>query len=355
MPPEALRCQEIKCKSVLGAFGILETQFWTSYSFDPYINCDFNCVYCHVRAKKYAVSEKLSDPIYVKTNAPQVLTKELSSFKRKGVVRLSLGTDPYQPLEKKYQITRRILEILKENGWPFAISTKSDLILRDLEIISQASKKSWCCIAVSIATLDESLAKVLEPNAPPPKRRLEVVRRLSDEGITVGVWLIPLIPYITDSEQNMSQVIKAAVDNGAQFVLTGMLDMRWGSNYFKNFLKDHYKHLVPRYESLYAGKPTCPSWGDPDESYLDAKYLRFISLCRKYKVENYLPYFYSSKQALLFYLRNSSRFSGQPFELPKTLNFLFPSKEILRAIQIRCAEQQVGKGILKALSWLIWE
>lgn len=347
MPPEPLKYQEIKCKSVLGTFDILKTQFWTSYCFDPYTNCNFNCVYCHAGAKKYAGPK---NTVYVKTNAPQVLTKELSSFKRKGIVRLSLSTDPYQPAEKKYQITRQILEILKENGWPFAIGTKSDLILRDLDVISQASKKSWCCIAVTVTTLDEKLAKLLEPNAPPPKRRLEVVRKLADEGITVGVWLIPLIPYVTDNEQNMSQVIEAAVGNGAKFVLTGMLDMR-GSGYFKNFLKDNYEPLVPRYESLYAGKPTMPSCGNMDESYLYATYLRFISLCRKYKVENYIPHFYSRKQALLFYLRNSSRFSGQPFELPKTLNFMFPSKEILQAVQIRWAKQQAGKEILKALGY----
>jgi len=347
MPPKPQKYQEIKCKSVLGAFDILKTQFWTSYCFDPYTNCEFNCVYCHAGAKRYAGAE---NTVYVKTNAPQVLAKELASFKRKGIVRLSLSTDPYQPAEKKYQITRQILEILKENGWPFAIGTKSDLVLRDLDLISEASKKAWCCIAVTITTLDENLAKLLEPNAPSPRKRLEAVKKLSDAGVTAGVWLIPLIPYVTDTEKNMSQVIEAATGNGANFVLTGMLDMR-GSNYFKNFLKDHYNDIAPRYENLYAGKPTVPSCGDMDESYLYSTYLRFISLCRKYKVKNYIPHFYSRKQALLFYLRNSSRFSGQPFELPKILNFLFPSKEILQAVQIQCAEQKVGNNVLKAVGY----
>jgi len=351
MPLESPKYEEITCKSVLGNFGLLDTQFWTSYCFDPYNNCEFNCMYCHTAARKYDGSKEFSVPVYVKTNAPQVLTHELSSFKRKGIVRMSLSTDPYQPAEKKYRITRQILAILKENGWPFAIGTKSDLVLRDLDLISQASQKSWCSIALTVTTLDENLAKLLEPNAPPPKRRLEAIRRLSDAGIEVGVWLIPLIPYVTDSEQNMSQVIEAAVGNGAKFVLTGMLDMR-GDLRFKRFLEDNFGQIASRYDRLYKGRPTQPSCGNMDESYLYNAYSRFISLCQKYKVENYIPHFYSRKQALLFYIRNFARFNGTPFfELTQPLNFLFPSKELLQAVQVRFGKQALGKGTLKALGY----
>jgi DNA repair photolyase len=308
-------------------------------------------VYCHAASHKYDGSRDFFAPVYAKTNAPQVLTHELSSFKRKGIVKLSLNTDLYQPAEKKYRVTRQILEVLNENGWPFSIGTKSDLVLRDIDLVSQASQKSGCCVALTITTLDEKLAKLLEPNAPSPKRRLEAVRRLSDEGIKVGVWLIPLIPYITDSEQNMSQVIKAAVDNGAQFVLSGMLDMR-GSLRFKRFLNDHFEQLAPKYESLYVGRPTQPSCGNMEEAYLYRAYSRFISLCQKYKVENYIPHFYSRRQALLFYIRNFSRFNGTPFfELTQPLNFMFPSKELLQAVQVRFGKTKLGTGVLKALGY----
>jgi DNA repair photolyase len=351
MPPEPPKYEETNCKSVLGNFGLLNTQFWTSYCFDPYINCEFNCVYCHAAAHKYGCSGDFSAPVYVKTNAPQVLTQELSSFKRKGTVRLSLNTDPYQPAEERYRVTRQILAVLKENGWPFAIGTKSDLVLRDLDLISQASQKSWCCIALTITTLDEKLAKLLEPNAPAPKRRLEAVRRLSDEGVMVGVWLIPLIPYVTDSDQNMSQVIEAAVENGAKFVLSGMLDMR-GSIRFTKFLEDHFEQLPPRYEKLYAGRPTHPSCGNMDESYLYNAYSRFIYLCQRYKVENYIPHFFSRKQAILFYIRNFSRFSGTPFfELTQSLNFVSPLKEFLQTILIKYGKRKLGKEVLKALGY----
>ncbi|MCW4047434.1 MAG: radical SAM protein [Candidatus Bathyarchaeota archaeon] len=349
MPSDMPICQETICHSVLGKLGVLNTQFWTSYCFDPYVNCGFNCVYCHTAAQKYDGSKEFLAPIYARTNAPKVLKRELSKFKRKGTLRLSLNTDPYQPAEKKFKITRQLLEVLKDNEWPFAIGTKSDLVLRDLDLIVQASQKAWSCIGITITTLDEKLAKLLEPDAPSPKRRLEAVRRLSNEGITVGVWLIPLMPYVNDTDQNMANVIKAATENGAKFVLTGMLDMR-GSYRFKRFLAEHYKQIAPRYEFLYKGKPTAPSCGNMEESYLYDRYSKFISLCQKYKVPNYIPHFYSRKQALLFYIHNFSHFEGTPiFELTQPLNFLFPSKEILQAVQIRYGKRKLGKSALKVL------
>lgn len=351
MPPMPIKYEEISCKSVLSNFGILDTRFWTSYCFEPYNNCEFNCVYCHAGTHKYDGFRDFSTPVYVKTNAPQVLAIELTKLKRKGVVRLSGNTDPYQPAEEKYRVTEQILEVLKEHNWPFAIGTKSDLILRDLNLISQASEKNWCCVALSITTLDENLAKLLEPNAPSPKRRLEAVRRLSDEGITAGVWLIPLIPYVTDSDENMARVVEAAVESGARFVLGGMLDMR-GSVRFKRFLEEHFAQLVPRYERLYKGRRACPSCGDMDESYLYGVYSRFISLCQRYGVQRYVPHFYTRKQALLFYVRNFSRFRGTPvFESTQLLNFLFPFQEFLQTVLIKFGDWNLSRRFLEVLRY----
>lgn len=341
--------EEISCKNVVGRFGVLDTRFWTNYCCDPYNNCEFNCVYCHAATRKYDNFRDVSTSVYVKTNAPQVLARELTWLKRKGIVRLSQFTDPYQPAEEKYRVTEQILEVLKENNWSFAIGTKSDLILRDLDLISQASEKSWCCVALSISTLDENLAKLLEPNAPSPRRRLETVRRLSDEGIMVGVWLEPIIPYVTDSDENMARVVEAAVESGARFVLGGMLDMRSPVS-FKRFLQEHFAHLVPRYERLYKGRPTLPSPGDMEESFIYNVYSRFISLCQRYEVESYIPHFCSRKQALLFYVRNLSRFRGTPlFELTQALNYLSPSKEFLQTVRIRFRDSALRRSFFKVL------
>jgi len=345
------RYEELSCNSVLGHYGNLDTRLRTNYCFDPYINCEFNCVYCHAAVHKYDGFRDFSSSVCAKINAPQVLSRELSWLKRRGVVELSGNTDPYQPAEEKYRITQQVLEILKEHNWPFAIGTKSDLILRDLNLITEASEKSWCCVALTVTTLNRNLAKLLEPNAPSPKRRLEVVRRISGEGITVGVWLTPIIPYVTDSDENIAQVVEAAVESGAKFVLGGVLDMR-SSVLFKRFLEEHFAQLVPRYEQLYKGRRTCPSCGDMDESYLYWVYKRFISLCQRYGVETFIPHFCTRKQALLFYIRNFSRFKGTPiFELTQSLNFLFPSKEFLQSIRIRFGDRDITRRFLKVLGY----
>ena len=340
----------ITCKRVLDSFGILGTRFWTRHCFDPYKNCAFNCVYCNAGTAKNKHHKDFSTPVYVKVNAPQLLAKELTWLKRKGVVSLGGMVDPYQPAEKKYRITEQILQVLKEHNCPFAIGTKSDLVLRDLNLISEASKKVHCSVSLSISTLDENLARLLEPNAPSPKRRLEALRKLSDEGITAGIWLAPIIPYLTDNDQNMARVIEAAVENGAQFVLGVSLDMR-DPVQFNSFLEEHFGWLVPRYDRLY-------NWGNkrysyyPDEFYLYDLYKRFISLCQRYGVKNYIPHFHTRRQACLFYVRNFSRFEGTPvFELTQLLNYLSPSKEFLQTIQIRFGDWALSRNLLKVLRY----
>jgi DNA repair photolyase len=351
MPSMPIKYEEINCKNVLGRFGIIATRFWTNYCFDPYNNCEFDCVYCHAGIHKYNGIRDFCSSVYVKENAPRILARQLASLKMKGVLRLSEFTDPYQPAEEKYRVTGQILDVLKKHNWPFAIGTKSDLILRDLDLISQAAKKSWCCVGLSISTLDENLAKLLEPNAPSPRRRLEAVRRLSDEGVTVGVWLSPLIPYITDTNENMEKVVAAAVNNGARFVLGAMVDMR-GLVGFERFLEEHFARLIPIYERLYKGRPTVPSPGNMEESYMYGIYRRFISLCERYDVESYVPHFCSRKAALLFYARNFSKFRGTPrFELNQNLNYMFPSKEFLQTVRIRCGDSSLTRSFLKTLGY----
>jgi DNA repair photolyase len=342
---------ESSCRSAIGRTGVIQTRFWTNYCCDPYNNCEFNCVYCHVATHKYGNSPDFSTPVYIKTNIPQILAREIAALKRKGIVRLSEFTDPYQPAEKKYQVTKQILEVLNEHHWPFAIGTKSDLILRDLNLISQISEKSWCCVALSITTLDENLAKLIEPTAPSPQRRLEAVRRLSEAGIAVGVWLEPVIPYVTDSEDNIAGVVKAAVESGAMFVLSGMLDMR-NSASFKRFLEEHFKLFAPRYAELYKGRSMNPSPGDMNEAFVYSVYRRFISLCQRYGVESYIPHFCSRKQAVLFYVRNFSRFRGTPaFELTQALNYMSPSREFLQTVRIRFGDSEFIRRFLRALGY----
>lgn len=346
----SIKYKEIACKSVLGNLGILNTRFWTKHCFDPYNNCEFNCVYCNTATSRHIGFKNFSAPVYAKVNAPHVLTRELACLKRKGIVSMGLAMDPYQPAEKKYRITQQILNVLKEHNCPFAIGTKSDLILRDLDLISQASQKSRCCVSLSITTLDEELAKLLEPNAPSPKRRLEVLKKFSNAGVTTGVWLSPIIPYVTDSDENMERVIEASVKNGAKFVLGGALDMRNPVG-FNRFLEEHFPWLIPKYNRLYTGKDRTYTYY-PDEFYLYGLYKRFVTLCQKYGVESYMPHFHTRKQAMLFYVRNFSWSSGASVsELIPVLNYLPPTQELLQTVQLRCGNWRFSKSFLKALHY----
>jgi DNA repair photolyase len=342
--------KEINCKRVLDSYNILGTRLWTRHCFDPYINCEFNCVYCNTGTRDRKGFPNSTAPVYIKINSPRVLAEELSQLKTRGVVNLGAATDIYQPIEEKYCLTRQILEVLKEHKCPFAIGTKSDLVLRDLDVISEAAKKSWCCVSLTITTLDEKLAKQLEPNAPSPKRRLKAVRKLSEKGITAGIWLSPILPYITDTDKNITEVIEAGVENGAKFFLGVGLDMRDPIR-FERFLTKHFASLIPKYYRLYNWKET-PLNHYPAEFYLYNFYKKFISECQKAKVESCLPHFHTRRQAWLFYVRNFSKFGGTPvFESTQLLNYLSPSKEILQTIRIRCGDSSLSRGVLKAAGY----
>ncbi|MCW4010225.1 MAG: radical SAM protein [Candidatus Bathyarchaeota archaeon] len=344
-----VKYEEVNIKSALGDLGVLNTRLWTKHCFDPYTNCEFNCVYCNTSAVRHTASEELSVPVCVKVNAPQVLAEELSRLKKKGVVSIGLAMDAYQPVEKKYRLTRRVLEVFKEHSCPFAVGTKSDLILRDIDVIAEASKKAPCIVSLSITTLDESLAKQLEPNAASPKRRLETLRRFSEAGVNTGVWISPILPYITDTEENIGEIVEAAVKNGAKFVLGGALDMRSPAG-IQKFLKAQYPHLAPKYEQLYRQPDGSYSYY-PDEAYLYVLYRRFISQCRRFHVERYMPHFHTRQQAFLFYIRNFAFKGTSISELTPVLNYLFPSQEILQTLHLRLRNRAFTRNLLKSLGY----
>jgi DNA repair photolyase len=346
----SIQYAEKPCKSVLGDIGFLNTRSWTKHCFDPYENCEFDCVYCDTASKQYSGSQRNSVPVYAKTNAPEILTNEIKRLRMKGVVNIGLAMDPYQQAEKQYRLTQKILKILKENNCSFAIGTKSDLVLRDLDLISEAAKTTKSSVSITITTLDEDLAKLLEPNAPPPRKRLEAVKRLSKAGVATGVWISPIIPYITDSEENLRSIVEAAVENGAMSFLGGSLDMR-NIVGFHLFLEQHFPSLVRKYDKLYKTEENIYTHY-PAETYLYRLYKTFISICKQNKVKNYLPHFHTRKQALLFYLRNYLKLNGKHFSdfLP-LLNYLFPTQDLMQSIQLRFGNWSFSKSFLEAFHY----
>lgn len=340
----------VECKNVLRNLGVFATRFWTKQSFDPYIGCELNCVYCNTGIDLNRYPKHDGSAVCVKINAPEILDKEFTLKKVKPVLNMGVTVDPYQPAEEKYCVTRRVLEVLLKRDCPFSLGTKSDLILRDLDVISEASRKVHCCVALSITTLNEKIAKMLEPNAPTPKRRLDVVNEFSNAGVLVGVWLTPIIPCITDDDENIACVVKAAKESGAKFVLGGALDMR-ASQKFESFLEKHYPQHVSFYKRLYNWRNGALNYY-PVDHYLHNLYRRFISICQEHKIERYIPHFNTRRQALLFYLQNFAKFKDTPiFELTQILNYSPISQDLLQAMQIKYGNHALVKGLLKAFRY----
>jgi len=278
--------REIKAKNLLNKYKYRDNWFWCRYSINPYRGCQFACNYCDAITEKYLVHENVEDfsrIIYVKTNAPELLEKELERAK-KDVVALSGVTDPYQPAERKYGITRRILEMLRDKGFPVHIGTKSDLVLRDADVLSEISKKSWCTVSFTITTFNKELLLLLEPFSPPPERRIEAMKKLTEAGIRAGVDFTPIIPYLLDNNDNIREVVRKASENDADYILPGG-GMTLRSNQrirWLGVLKENWPTLVEKYEKLYGESQ------EPDHEYVVKINRRAFNICKEFNIKTYI-------------------------------------------------------------------
>jgi len=278
--------KEIEAKTILNKFKYRDNWFWCKYSVNPYRGCQFACNYCDAITEKYLVHENVEDfsrIIYVKTNAPELLEKELKKAE-KDVVALSGVTDPYQPAERKYEITRRILEILRDKKFPVHIGTKSNLVLRDADILSEISKKSWCTVSFTITTFDKELLLLLEPFSPPPEMRIKAVRKLAEVGIRAGVDFTPIIPYILDDDDNIREVMRKASENNAEYILPGggmTLRSNQRIRWFK-LLKENWPGLVENYEKLYGESQ------EPDREYVVKINRKAFEICKEFNIKTYI-------------------------------------------------------------------
>jgi DNA repair photolyase len=215
---------------------------------------------CYARRTHWFMDEDgvdgWSSKIFVKANAPQVLRQELGrpAWKRE-LVALGTATDPYQPIEGHYRITRRILEALRDFRTPVSIVTRSPLILRDIDILTDMARRVEVTICVSIATTDPDLAHQIEPTVAPPAQRLRTVERLAGSGVRTGVLLAPVLPGLTDGRESLAAVIEAAGEAGASFVGHRVLYLGdVTKDAFLQFLAGRYPDLLPRYRQMYRGQ-----------------------------------------------------------------------------------------------------
>jgi len=252
-----VRYFEIPARSILNRTKPGMPFQWT---INPYRGCEFGCKYCYARYThefmEMAVTE-FEDKIYAKSAAAHLLRQELRKMERSERIAIGTATDPYQPAERRFRRTRAILEVFaRDHGRLLGITTKSDLVTRDLDLLREIARANVLTVHMTITTLNPRLARLLEPRAPRPDLRLEAVRQLAAAGISVSVFPNPVMPGITDGEKSLDRLAKAARDAGAQGFGGGPLFlMPCAQKVFLPFLEREFPELAPAYRQTFAQSP----------------------------------------------------------------------------------------------------
>jgi len=247
--------QEIHCKSLLNRVDVPNFPFrWT---INPYRGCRHACTYCYARPTHeflgFDSGREFEQRVFAKVNAPEVLRQELSKSKWRGeAIAIGTASDPYEPAESQYKLTRRILEVLLEFQNPVSITTKGVLVRRDVDVLRELSQVADVQVVFSVGSIDDRTWKLMEPGAPRPLARLEAMQFLVENGVNAGVILAPLLPGISDSSESINAVVGAAASHRAQFLASNVLFLKPGSKeWFMPMLRESYPRLVPAYEKMY--------------------------------------------------------------------------------------------------------
>jgi len=228
-----------------------------AWSLNPYMGCVHRCTFCYVRAFELRADRPADDrygrSIRVKTNVAEVLARELArpSWKRETVA-IGAATDPYQPAEGRYRLTRRCLQTLSAARTPFSIVTRGPLIVRDIDVLQAAAARVDVHVSFSVPTLDLEVWRRTEPGTAPPRQRLRALQQLVAAGIDAGVGMAPILPGISDAPAQLAAVVRAAREAGATGLWCNVLYLRPGTReHFLESLACHWPALLPRYEQLY--------------------------------------------------------------------------------------------------------
>jgi DNA repair photolyase len=250
--------KEIQGKVLLSHCKSPEDWFGVKYNMNIYRGCEHHCIYCDSRSACYQI-EDFDGELLVKVNALELLRDELSRKRMVGTVGTGAMQDPYTPSEAKLNMTGRALQIIAEAGFPVHIATKSDLILKDLDTLVEVNKVQ-ASVCFTVTTADDDLGKRVEPGAPLVSRRFRAAKILAERGIQVGLLMMPILPFIEDNEDNITQILTLAREYGIRFVVPwfGMSLRTRQREYYYDRLDVLFPGVKEKYQQRYGGKYSCP-------------------------------------------------------------------------------------------------
>lgn len=286
----------IEAKSILSKLKEADPWFGIAYNMNLYRGCQHGCIYCDSRSECYRLGEL--SRVSVKANALEMLSRELRAKRH---ARATIGTgsmnDPYMPVEKELQLTRRALEILAAERFPVHIITKGDMVRRDTDILQELTR-TYAAVSFTITCAADTLSAKVEPHAPVSSARFKALEILAAKGIYTGITLMPLLPFINDTEENIRGIVQQAKDSGASYILPMFgVTLRKGSReYFYQSLDHTFPSLSEKYRHTFGDRYMCYS---PHYARLSGL---FSELCAKYGIDTKMPFYTppSVRQATLF-------------------------------------------------------
>jgi DNA repair photolyase len=280
--------QEIYAKTILNHVKQPDTYFGLKYNMNLYRGCQHQCIYCDSRSECYQI-ENFAD-IHVKVNAVDLLADALPRKRVRGTIGFGSMNDPYMPIERKYKLCRRALEVIAQYQFPVHIITKSDLVLRDIDLLKEINQV-YAAVSFTITAADDELARQIEPGAPLSSARFAAMRQLADAGIHTGVTMMPILPFIGDTEENITALVELAQQSGASYILPWFgMTLRTGSrDWYYDQLDQRFPGVKQKYVQQFGGRYECnsPHWRELDKVFQKRVY--------KYGIQTRMPIFTPEK------------------------------------------------------------
>ncbi|MDE5630179.1 MAG: radical SAM protein [Bacilli bacterium] len=268
----------VEAKTIMTKVKDGNSWYGVDFNMNLYRGCSHGCIYCDSRSSCYRIED--FDRVRSKKDALLILENELSKSRQIGVVGIGSMSDTYNPLEKKYEITRGALKLIEKYGFGVSIDTKSDLVLRDMDVLKEIQKNNNVIVKITITTPYDELSKKLEPYAPPSSKRFKAIKELTDEGIFAGIMLNPVLPFVTDGEEDIKKLVYLAHESGAKFIHTymGMTLRDNQRDYYLERIDKLFPGMMAKYFKCYQDRYGC--------SVMGAKHLYevFKNECKKYGI-----------------------------------------------------------------------